>query len=212
MVHPQIPVRRTRVTVLVPVTTLLALLASCGDNAPSPSAPPPRTSAAQPSPARPPPGPPAPSPGRPGPPRGDLPKVSTINRSDPDAVGAAFIRLAWTSDTRLDTTPMDAGRRAAALAVPALARSLRTASSAADPGADWQTWAQHHAYTRVQLQPNPDSGAPGDTPTDADRSWKVRITPVGDGHWRGTPSTLVVYLALTRSGSAWAVSDLKVAR
>lgn len=219
MVHPQIPLRRTRAAAAVPAMVLLVLLAGCTDGAtshpasttstlvttPSPSGTAVTASHTSPVPQT------LPS-GRPGTPRGGIPTVGTLDRTDPDAVGAAFVRLAWTSDTRLDATPMDAGRRAAALAVPALARSLRTADPAAAPGAEWESWRRHHAYTRVQLQPNHDSGAPADTATDADRSWKVTVAPLGDHRWKGIPRTLVVYLALTRSGSSWAVSDLKVAR
>lgn len=218
MVHPQIPVKRPGAAVAVPAAVVLVLLTGCTDDASHPATTT-STVATTPSPT----GTAATAPhtsptpqtlpgGRPGTPRGGIPEAGAIDRADPDAVGAAFVRLAWTSDTRLDATPMDAGRRAAALAVPALARSLRTASPAAAPGAEWESWRRHHAYTRVQLQPNHDSGAPADTPTDADRSWKVTITPLGDHRWKGTPRTLVVYLALTRSGSTWAVSDLKVAR
>lgn len=143
------------------------------------------------------------------PPRGAVGGQAVDLRS-PDSVGKGFVALAWTSDTVVDRTPADAARRAAKLATPTLAQQLRAAVSAAAPGAQWQTWTAHHAYTRVQLLPNHDNGQPADTTTTAVRSWQVQVTPVGDNGWTGSPQTLVVYLALTKSAGQWAVSDLRV--
>lgn len=190
----------------------VATVSSCGSQQELPAPTPAATTTQSPAPTTVGPGdvqtiPPATTPTRP--PRGAVGGLPVDLRS-PDSVGAQFVSLAWTSDTVVDRTPADAARRAAKLATPALAQQLRAAVSAAAPGAQWQTWTAHHAYTRVQLLPNHDNGQPGDTTTTAVRSWQVQVTPVGDNGWTSSPQTIVVYLALTKSTGQWAVSDLRV--
>jgi hypothetical protein len=152
--------------------------------------------------------PPVATPSRP--PRGAAGRAQAVDRHNPDSVGAQFVKLAWSSDTAVDRTLADTSRRAAPLATPTLARQLRTAVSAAAPGAQWETWAAHHAITRVSLRPNTDDGRPTDTPTTVYRAWQAQITPVGDNGWTGSGQTLVVYVELTKSAGQWAVSDLRV--
>lgn len=147
--------------------------------------------------------------------RGGAPNPATVDRHNPLAVGQAFVALAYTSDTALDTTPADAGRRAAALAGDPLAQDLRAARSAAAPGATWQSWAQHSAYTRVTTTENVDDGRPADTAATLVRSWSVSAAPTGDDGWAGPAQRLTVYLSLTNDPpdgtGSWAVTDLRAA-
>ncbi|HET9654477.1 MAG TPA: hypothetical protein VFP72_03935 [Kineosporiaceae bacterium] len=152
--------------------------------------------------------PPAPaSPSGAGTPRVSVPVPAGVDRSSPDAVGAAFITAAWTMDTRTDPGPGTAGARALALAAPALAAKLaitmpQTTSS------DWVTWSAHHAWTTVQLVPDNDT-RPDDTPGTAYRAWSVTVTPQAPG-WTGTPWHLTGFVTMTKTAGSWAVSDLRV--
>jgi len=118
-------------------------------------------------------------------------------------------------DTRTDTGPAQAGRRAAALATPALAGTLGAAVDQGAPGQQWATWASHQAVTSVALAPNADT-PPQDTPTTVYRSWAITLTPRGRG-WTGPTVSLVAYLTVTNlaepgAAARWAVADLKVAQ
>lgn len=147
--------------------------------------------------------------------RGSAPDPATVDRHDALAVGQAFVALAYTSDTALDTTPADAGRRAAALAGEPLAQDLRSARSAAAPGASWQNWVQHHAYTHVTTTENVDDGRPADSAAAIVRSWSATAAPIGDDGWAGPPQTITVYVSLTNNHpdgtGSWAVTDLRAA-
>ena len=143
------------------------------------------------------------------------PDPAAVDRRNPDAVGRAFVQLAWTMDTRTDTGPAQAGRRAAALATPTLAGTLGGAVDQGAPGQQWATWAAHQAVTSVALAPNADT-PPHDTPTTVYRSWAITLTPRGRG-WTGPTVSLVAYLTVTNlaepgAAARWAVADLKVAQ
>jgi len=145
-----------------------------------------------------------------GPVRGGAPDPAGVDRSSPDSVGAAFVQLAWTSDTRVDASPAQATRRAAALAVPELAAELRQADGRR-PSGDWTTWTTRKAWTQVTLTPNLDTGRPTDTATRAVRGWQARVVPRANS-WTGSTQTFVVFVVLTRPTSAdgWSVADLEV--
>ena len=151
------------------------------------------------------------TPGRPGTPRG-LPRTALhVDRADALSVALGFAALLTAHDTRIDNRPADAGRRAARLATPALARQLLGPPPAGSPGADWLELQRHHGYTKVAAGDATESGAPADTATDADRAISIRSTPVGPG-WTGAVSDLTVFIHLTRgrAGASWSVTGYSV--
>ncbi len=137
------------------------------------------------------------------------PRGSALDRSDASTVAHEFVRISWSMDTRTDASPRDAGRRAAWLATPELARQLTaTSTDGAPPGASWQTWQTHQAHTVVAFRTNDDTRPP-DTPAAAYRSWSITVTPTS-AHWSGPAETSTVYLTLTLTADGWAVSTLMV--
>ena len=57
-------------------------------------------------------------------PRGLKVDLGAVNRTVAGDVAKAFATIAYSSDTRTDTSPADAGKRAAPLATPELAKTL----------------------------------------------------------------------------------------
>ena len=153
--------------------------------------------------------------GRAGVPAGGLPAVSTRTSPDPDVVAAAALRVLFTSDTALDTEPMDAEKRAMPWLGGGFAAAVRAAAIAAAPGAVWNGWAAHRAHLVVTVVRGWDDGAPVDTATVVHRQWLVTQTPVGiatgGARWVGSPVRTVVYTTTTRLGGRWAVTTLKEA-
>lgn len=152
--------------------------------------------------------PPAPaSPSGAGTSRGSATMSAGVDRSSPDAVGAAFITAAWTMDTRTDPGPAAAGARCAALATPGFAARLTTGAPQTSTS-DWATWSAHQARTTVRLVPDNDT-RPDDMPGTAYRAWSVTVTPQAPG-WTGSPWRLTVFVTMTKTAGTWAVSDLRV--
>jgi hypothetical protein len=143
-------------------------------------------------------------------PRGDAPHLDQVDRANPAAVGAAFVKIAWTVDTRIDQGPGAAGLRATPLATTKLAASLQSVTTAGADTSEWAAWTAHQAYTVVQLGPANDT-KPDDTPTTAYRAWWVSVAPVGSG-WKGAEHSFVAYVTLTQTAGIWAVSDLRVSQ
>lgn len=150
--------------------------------------------------------------GRKGTPRGLKLNLSKVNRKDPDKVAAAFGTILGCYDTKIDTGPNDAGRRAAVLADSTLAKSLKHATSVTGPDADWTTLADHHGYTTVKVE----LGGLGPMPS-SDPSSNITYRPVtltiqrhGD-KWKPAadfPQTVMLTLTRAKPGAAWAVSKI----
>lgn len=150
--------------------------------------------------------------GRGGTPPVPLPQVGQVAGADATAVARAAVTVMWTYDTTIDTSPYGASVRAAPFLVPSYAAQIKAAPPVAAPGADWNLWSAHRAYTVVSLTAESDSGAPPDTDTTAYRQLGVTITPTGRDGWRGQPQTQTVFVVLNRSGSsaAWRVGTVSV--
>jgi len=145
---------------------------------------------------------------------GRPPAVSfgAVNRSDPAAVAVAMLKATFTSDTRTDSRPYTAQKRALIWYTPdATAKVLAEAPTGA-VGAEWTRWSQHQVTTTVAVSPGHDAGAPADTPTAADRQFMVQVTPHGAGGWTTPPDSYVAFVMLTRPAAAgpWQVASVQV--
>jgi hypothetical protein len=145
-------------------------------------------------------------------PAGGLPPASTRTSPNPAVVAAAAVRATLSSDTTLDSGPVDAEKRALPWLGGCLAAQVALAAPVAAPGAQWNLWAAHRAHTVVHIAPTDDT-RPSDTSTTAYGQWVVTQTPVGDAGWTGPPVQTVVYTITTRTppDGRWAVTTLQEA-
>lgn len=140
-----------------------------------------------------------------------LPDPRKVNFRDPTAVSRAALTVMWTVDTTSDTSQYQAELRAAPFCTPTYTDQLRRNPPRSGPGADWNTWAAHRAYTTAALQPAYDDQPP-DTPTQALRQWGVITHPVGRDGWHGRPVSATAFVTLTRGGPGqpWRVSGVRL--
>jgi hypothetical protein len=144
-------------------------------------------------------------------PRAPKPKPGKVDGQDPDAVATAALAVMYASDTQTDTTPHDATVRAAPYLTPTYAAELEDAQPHAAPGAQWQNWTDHHAYTTATITPAQDSGRPADTATTAYRQYTVAATAHGDNGYRDTEQVGTAFVQLTRTGGKpWRVGTLQI--
>lgn len=208
------------------LAAVCCLLVGC--SSPEVSTPPPSSSAAvigstSPSPAAPsvteavPPAPPSsaftwPSPQsrtpqrQDGRPRGLDVALERVNRSDIDAVAAAYARTSYTLDAQTDTSPNAGTQRARVLASPRL-RSATQDLPETRGDAAWDALVAAGGYTTVSVQPNADDGRPGDSATEGYRSYRVTVRHTPGGETR----SFVLYLKLLRDGAAWSVDEMRSA-
>ncbi|MFI5736182.1 hypothetical protein ACIA49_39070 [Kribbella sp. NPDC051587] len=150
------------------------------------------------------------TPGRTGTPRGLSPAAANPDRSDPNAVAAAFSLTLTSYDTRLDNQPADAGRRAATFAIPALATELRQPPPGGNPGAAWRELKSHNGYTQCTATDATEAGAPTDTPTQASRAIQTTCRSTGDNNWSADNPTQVLYLTLSKVNKQWFIASYDV--
>lgn len=214
------PHQHQRPAAAVGVVAAALVLAGCGligqdqDDAqpsrpttPAPSGTGPYTPPAHPSPAEP------LGPGKTGTPRGGLPDRSKTDQHDATTVSKAGLTVMFRYDTSMDTSPHDASIRAARLGwcTPGYARELKKTKPRSAPGAEWNTWQSHHAYTRVSLQHTEDAGRPPDTATTATREWTVTTTPHGRDGWKGHHEETTAFVQMNRHhGGPWRIAGVTV--
>lgn len=129
-----------------------------------------------------------------------MPPSAPVDGRDAIAVSKAAATTMWTVDTGVDTSLRDATLRAAPYLDPAYLADQQAGTPISAPGAEWLTWAEHRAVTRVVATLADDMGKPDDTPVKAWHAWSLRVTPSGPDGWQGTPVTVVVFVSLARSG------------
>ncbi|MFG3253219.1 hypothetical protein [Streptomyces sp. NPDC048172] len=158
-----------------------------------------------------------PGPGGPRPtgtPKGGTARPGDVEQTDADEMSRGALKALWTFDTTVDRRPQDAELRTAEAGwlTGAYADRLRAHRSRPVPGAQWQQWDDHRAYTTVGLKQTQDAAKPPDTETEAWRQWTVTATPTGRDRWRGDPVTVTAYVQLTRSapGKPWRVAGITV--
>lgn len=115
-------------------------------------------------------------------------------------VGRAALAVMFTQDTVTDTSSMQAQIRAGAFLQPAYLAALKAVPVTA-PGAQWETWAAHRAYTSTQVTVGTDT-RPTDTETLAERQYSVVVTPIGRDGWRGAPESFTAFVELTRTSAS----------
>lgn len=143
-----------------------------------------------------------------GTPRGSVPDTRTLRSASPDVVAAAGLSAYYSwRPAQGDTTRADAARRALPWLTGQLEQATRDYQPHAAPGADWNSWAAHHATLTVRVAPGADDGRPPDTATTAARQELVTITPTATG-WTGAPVQFVDYVTLTRTPRGWRISTL----
>jgi hypothetical protein len=147
-------------------------------------------------------------------PRGGVTKPDDVDQRDAGAVAWAALQVMWTFDTTVDSGPQDAALRAADAGwlTKAYAKRLRAYQPRSVPGAQWQEWTDHRAYTVALLRKTEDAAKPADTDTEAWQQWTVDASPVGRDKWAGEPTTVVAYVHLTRTAAdeTWRVADVTV--
>ncbi|MEW2218994.1 hypothetical protein AB0939_06690 [Streptomyces sp. NPDC006990] len=149
-----------------------------------------------------------------GTPKGGVPKPQDVDGKNPDEVAEGTLTAMWTHDTAVDDGPGDAARRTADAGwlTRSYARQLGGRRGGAAPGAQWQRWADHRAYTTVALDRTEDAAKPADTGTVAWRQLTVTATPHGRDGWTREPAPVVAYVHLVRksAGADWRVADVTV--
>lgn len=142
-------------------------------------------------------------------PRGGDP-LRGVDTTNVDAVADAVLAAVNTYDTRIDTSPLAASRRAAAFLGGAYATSLVAATHEGAPGAQWTTLAQHDGYTTASVQRREQDGAAPDTSIAASRVRSVTITAHGADGWTTTWPAVVEYVTLQRATarSPWQVTAI----
>ncbi|MEU3194173.1 hypothetical protein ABZ686_26870 [Streptomyces sp. NPDC006992] len=149
-----------------------------------------------------------------GTPKGGVPKPGDVDGKDADEVAEGALTAMWTHDTTVDDGPGDAARRTADAGwlTRSYARQLGGRRGGSAPGAQWQRWADHRAYTTVALDRTEDAAKPEDTDTVAWRQLTVTTTPHGRDGWTREPASVVAYVHLVRKSADafWRVADVTV--
>jgi hypothetical protein len=140
-----------------------------------------------------------------------LPQLSSVDGQDPVAVSRAAVIIEWTMDTVTDSSQYQAELRSGPFLTPAYLASLRENPPVAAPGAQWDEWSAHRAWTTVVARPEFDDQPP-DSPVVALRQWGITVTPHGAGGWTGTPVQQTVFVTMTRTlvSQPWRVSAIQV--
>lgn len=202
-------IRRTMAGLLASATGLV-LLAGCGlpDHRQSSTGQGGGSASAQPSIA---PKAPVPS-GKPLGPDAQVPDPGAVDDSDPTSVSKVWAEMTYSYDTKYDTSPHDAVLRAVRWCSKRKAAAERSYQAAGGPGAEWNTWAQHRAWTTVTVSIELEDDSPQDTEKVAHRSLVVEGKAHGRDGWTGHGPRLTAYTKLVRSavGEPWRVDDVIV--
>ncbi|WP_369233926.1 hypothetical protein AB5J56_19040 [Streptomyces sp. R21] len=139
-----------------------------------------------------------------------VPSPKGVDATDATAVAKAWAQTAYGYDTKYDTSPHDAVLRSARWFTASKAADERSYHPASGAGDDWNTWADHKAWTTVSVSYDDDGDGPTDTPARAYRALFVDGEAHGRDGWTGTGPRANVYLTLTRSGKGepWRVSQV----
>ncbi|MFF3062302.1 hypothetical protein [Streptomyces sp. NPDC057909] len=147
-------------------------------------------------------------------PHGGIPSPQSVDQRDATAVSKGALTAMLTYDTTTDSSRNEASRRmvAAGWCTAAYGAKLSGPVNPPAPGAGWEKWASHRAYTTVDLTSADQAGRPADTQTTAYRQWAVAITPHGRDEWTGPPETYTAFVELIRSGkgASWRLNSLSL--
>lgn len=122
-----------------------------------------------------------------------------------------MIKALWTVNAVKDETPYAAELRATAYMTASYAAEVKDTPPQAAPGAQWQSWYDHHVVTTVRVVREYDSGAPVPTPSTAYLQYGVTVVPHGAHGWKGADSTYTEFVELARASSraSWLVAAVE---
>lgn len=142
-------------------------------------------------------------------PRGVPQGARGVLSSDSLAVATRFVQMSYAQDTTIDTSPWDALKRASVLATATYGAQIRSSQPVAAPGAQWNTWATHHAYTRVTVTQQATEDQPPPSTTTAFYTFTVKVSVVETA---STVAPVVVFVHVTRpvTDQPWRVASLTV--
>lgn len=139
------------------------------------------------------------------------PDLAGVDRSDAAAVAAAAVRIWFSADTRVDSSPHDARLRTCPLLTAAYCLAIRDFPPLTGPGADWLALTAARAAVVVgpaDVRPAAETGPP-DSATRAYRLLEVTehvVAPAGPLADR----RLVVAVSLIREDAQWQVAQVRV--
>jgi hypothetical protein len=140
------------------------------------------------------------------PPATGLIDPSSVDTSDPHAVALAAVLTTHRWDTRTDSSPADAARRAGRWLTPDLGVTVAVTRQRAN--GDWLELQSHGGYSEVTAAIADEYGQPADTDTTAYVQVSYTVTLVGTAGWTRTLRPSVDKVRLTRSDATqtWLIS------
>ncbi|MFY1636172.1 hypothetical protein ACN27F_23340 [Solwaraspora sp. WMMB335] len=138
-----------------------------------------------------------------------VPTVGAVDLADPTAVATAWAIHAYSYDTLYDATPHNAVLRATRYLTPEAAAVEHSYMPYAAPGARWNAWAAHEAWTSVQVTVGNEPHPP-DTGTTAYRQLIVEGIAHGRDGWTGPGPHVVLFFTLDRDlWTGWLVAEVR---
>jgi hypothetical protein len=142
----------------------------------------------------------------PGPPAAGLINPDDVDNSNPQAVALATVTTLHRSDTRIDTTPTGAARRATPWMTPELAAGVTT--TPASSNSTWLDLETHDGYTDLTAAIADEYGQPPNTDSVAYVQVSYTVTLTGRDGWVSTQPPALDRIQLTKIDIAdpWLVS------
>ncbi len=139
------------------------------------------------------------------------PTDPTLDYRDPTAVCLRFADAVYRRDTRTDTGPQAAYRRATAYTTGDLAAAVAAQPDGRDP--HWSTWRAHRAATDPTVTAAVPDGdvQPADTTNQSYRVAQVTLTAAGTDGWRGPTEQHFVFCTLRGDPHGWRVERYQLA-
>ncbi len=137
--------------------------------------------------------------------------VPAPDPADPSAVARAWLATAYGYDTAYDSGPQDANLRALPYLTEEQANAERDYRPGAGSGSEWATWAEHRAWTTLEITADEDEQGPAGTPGASFQTFYVDGTAHGRDGWTGPGPRLTAVVKLTLTGPAgWKVAGVTV--
>lgn len=134
-----------------------------------------------------------------------LTNAPTVNEGDPESVADTVALLLSCQDSRTDTSPLDAYKRASHY----LVESLQPGEEAqVRGGAAWETLKTNDAYTSVAVEPLWGQTPPAAAVDVAYADRQVTITPTSESGWKGNPTTAFYNFRLVKDREVWRVGAI----
>jgi hypothetical protein len=128
--------------------------------------------------------------------------------SSPDTVAAEALAVMFRWDTGRDSGPATATRRALAFLAPPMSSAVITSPPVASPGAQWNTWAAHHATLTPAITPGSDDRPP-DTADQAYRQFEITQAVHSPDGWSAPPQHATAFVTLVHTAAGWKITDVR---